>query len=104
VGHARIITDHMLMAAAESLVKCITADDLAKGSIYPKLSMIRDISLEIACGVIQTAVEDKVVKQESRAAEVLQEQGMDALRNYVRGRMFQPNYDPLVYVPPGIGE
>ncbi|QDZ23548.1 NAD-dependent malic oxidoreductase [Chloropicon primus] len=104
VGKCKIITDNMLMSASESLVNCITQEDLSKGSIYPKLSMIRDISLEIACSVIEQAVVDKVVKADSRAAEVLEEQGREGLKSFVKSRMFQPNYDPLVYLPPGIGE
>lgn len=104
VGQAKIITDNMLMSAAEALVNCITSEELERGCIYPKLSMIRHISLEIACAVIQTAIEDKVVKGGSRAAEILEEQGLDALKSFVSSRMFQPTYDPLVYVPPGIGE
>ena len=104
MGKAKVVTDGMLMSASEALVDCITEEDLQKGSIYPKLSEIRQISLEIACSVIQRAVEEDVVKADSRAAEILAEQGRGALKNFVRSRMFQPNYDPLVYLPPGIGE
>jgi len=130
MGKAKVITDAMLMKASESLVDCITAEELERGSIYPKLGSIREISLEIACSVIEQAVRDGVTKAESRAVEVLAEQGREGLRGFVRSRMFQvsesryhpvakkkkltrapillqtrkPNYDPLVYVPPGIGE
>ena len=104
VGKAKVITDAMLMKASESLVDCITAEELERGSIYPKLGSIREISLEIACSVIEQAVRDGVTKAESRAVEVLAEQGREGLRGFVRSRMFIPSYDPLVYVPPGIGE
>lgn len=104
VGQAKIVTDHMLMSASEALVNCITPEELERGCIYPQLSKIREISLQIACAVIETAVSDKVVKSDSRAAEVLKEQGAEGLKSFVLSRMFQPNYDPLVYVPPGIGE
>ena len=104
VGKAKVITDAMLMKASESLVDCITAEELERGSIYPKLGSIREISLEIACSVIEQAVRDGVTKAESRAVEVLAEQGREGLRGFVRSRMFIPSYEPLVYVPPGIGE
>ena len=89
VGKAKVITDAMLMKASESLVDCITAEELERGSIYPKLGSIREISLEIACSVIEQAVRDGVTKAESRAVEVLAEQGREGLRGFVRSRMFQ---------------
>ena len=104
VGKAKVITDNMFMSASESLVNCITPEDREMGSIYPKLSEIRHISLEIACSVIEQAVEDGVTKSDSRAAEILGKKGREGLKTFVSSRMFQPNYDPLVYLPPGIGE
>ena len=77
-------------------------EELAQGRIFPRLSKIRDISLEIACSVIQTAAEDGHCS--NRSAEILECQGMDGLKAYVKSKMFKPCYSPLVYLPPGVGE
>ena len=102
IGKTQIISDHMLMTASEALVRCVDEEELAQGRIFPRLSKIRDISLEIACSVIQTAAEDGHCS--NRSAEILECQGMDGLKAYVKSKMFKPCYSPLVYLPPGVGE
>ena len=52
--------------------------------------------------MIQTAAEDGHCS--NRSAEILECQGMDGLKAYVKSKMFKPCYSPLVYLPPGVGE
>jgi malate dehydrogenase (oxaloacetate-decarboxylating)(NADP+) len=52
---AREITNEMFLAAARRLAELVTADDLALGRIYPALTRIREVSLELAAAVVEEA-------------------------------------------------
>jgi malate dehydrogenase (oxaloacetate-decarboxylating)(NADP+) len=55
VSRARHITDDMFMAAAHALAHLVTESDLEQGSLYPALPRIREVSLQIAKAVAETA-------------------------------------------------
>jgi malate dehydrogenase (oxaloacetate-decarboxylating)(NADP+) len=52
---ARRIPDEFFLAAARTLAGLVTAEDLARGSVYPPMRDIRAISLAIAVSVAETA-------------------------------------------------
>ena len=52
---AREITDAMFLAAARRLAELVTPEDLAMGRIYPSLTRIREVSLELATAVVAEA-------------------------------------------------
>jgi malate dehydrogenase (oxaloacetate-decarboxylating)(NADP+) len=52
---AREITDAMFLAAARRLAELVTPEDLALGRIYPSLTRIREVSLELAVAVVAEA-------------------------------------------------
>ena len=52
---AREITDAMFLAAARRLAELVTPEDLAMGRIYPSLTRIREVSLELAAAVVAEA-------------------------------------------------
>lgn len=54
---AGIITDSMLMAAAETLPKLVSDADCTAGAVYPGLNNIRDITAEIAMEVRGVSVD-----------------------------------------------
>ncbi|GFR43314.1 hypothetical protein Agub_g4381 [Astrephomene gubernaculifera] len=101
LGQTRVITDDMLMAAAEALPKLVHPEDLAKGLVYPRLADIRDISARVA-----TAVACAAGKEGRLRGPLLEKygQGPDAMRAYIASRMFYPEYSSLVHVPPGVDE
>ncbi len=55
---AREVTDAMFLAAARRLAELVTAEDLALGRIYPSLTRIREVSLELAIAVVAEARKD----------------------------------------------
>lgn len=57
---AREVTDAMFLAAARRLAELVTADDLAIGRIYPSLTRIREVSLELAVAVVAEARREKL--------------------------------------------
>jgi hypothetical protein len=60
--------------------------------------LILQVSLEIAVAVIEQAREEKNVDSRFYAMD------HQDIIDYVRPRMYSPEYPTLVYRPPGIGE
>jgi len=83
---ARKVTDEMFFTAAKTLAHMVTEEELAAGTIYPDLAKIRQISLAIAAAVARLAWEQGPAKY----AEPKD------IRQYVRDRMYHPNYRPYV--------
>jgi malate dehydrogenase (oxaloacetate-decarboxylating)(NADP+) len=57
VSQSRKITDEMFLAAAHSLASQVSDEDLARGSVYPPLSRIREVCALIAYEVAKIAWE-----------------------------------------------
>ncbi len=82
ICEARCITEDMFLAAAKKLAALVTAEHLAKGSIYPPLNDIRCVSWQIALAVAEKAYEQGVAQLER--PENLEQQ----IKNY----MYDPSY------------
>ncbi len=76
------VTDGMFLAAAETLARLVEPADLALGRVYPALSKIREVSLEIAAAVAAVA-HDTGLAQVPRPFD---------LKEDIRQRMFEPVY------------
>jgi malate dehydrogenase (oxaloacetate-decarboxylating)(NADP+) len=83
---ARRITDEMFMAAAETLAKLVSDDDLAQGSLYPALPRIREVSAQIAAAVARVAY-DQSLASGSAPADLL---------GHVTSQMYDPRYSSYV--------
>ena len=55
--HARIIPDEFFLTAAHTLAQLVEEKDIQQGSLYPPLTDLRKISLEIAVSVSEKAYE-----------------------------------------------
>jgi len=78
----REVRDEMFSAAADALAATVSDADLAQGSLFPPLSSVREISVRIACAVMQVAWRDGLATIEQPAD----------LEGFVRSRMYDPRY------------
>ncbi|MBU1168873.1 MAG: NAD-dependent malic enzyme [Proteobacteria bacterium] len=82
---ARHVTNEMFLAAAKTLATEVSDADLKRGSVYPPLKRIRDVSVKIAVAV----------------AEIVFEQGLasiprpEDLPAFIRSQMYTPVY-PII--------
>lgn len=83
---ARHITDEMFSVAARTLAQQVSEEDLARGSIYPPLSKIREVSKEIALAVIETAY----------AEELAQHPRPEDMQTYLNSHIYHPDYHTYV--------
>jgi len=79
---AERVDDSMFLAAAKTLAAEVTAEDLARGSVYPSLTRIRSVSLKIA----------KAVAERAYALGYAKLPRPDDLEQHIAERMFVPDY------------
>ncbi len=79
---AREVTDTMFLAAARTLANLVQPEDLAVGRVFPPLTKIRDVSLQIATAVA-IAAHDAGLARTPRPSDVERD---------IRSRMFEPVY------------
>jgi malate dehydrogenase (oxaloacetate-decarboxylating)(NADP+) len=78
----RLVTDEMFMAAAHTLAKLVSEEDIKQGSLYPALPRIREVSSHIAA-----AVADVAYKRGLAAG-----QAPNDLLGFVQSQMYDPHY------------
>ncbi|MEE9208213.1 MAG: NAD-dependent malic enzyme [Gemmatimonadota bacterium] len=76
------VTHEMFLAAAAALAVLVSEDDLAAGAVYPPLTEIRSVSLNIAVAVAETAYEQ----------ELAREPRPDDLETFIAAQMYDPTY------------
>ncbi|EFN53662.1 hypothetical protein CHLNCDRAFT_136414 [Chlorella variabilis] len=86
LARGNIVTDGMLMAAAESLADMITPQELAAGRVYPNMNKIRDISLNVALETMKAAAEEGHLHNPHAMREL--SRGDDHLRRYIQKHMY----------------
>ena len=78
---AREITDEMLTAASSALFDAVSCADLDRGSVYPSMARLREVTVDVATAVAKAAIEAGV-------ADAPDEPVVDA----VRRAMWTPEY------------
>jgi malic enzyme len=89
VGHIRLVTDSMFLAAAKALAEMVTASDLEQCALYPELRRIRGCSRAVACAMIKRAVTEGHADKEV----------LINLEQTVKRAMWFPEYLPVRYEP-----
>ena len=79
---ARLMTDEMFMAAAQTLAHLVSEVDIKQGSLYPALPRIREVSAHIAVAVAEVAYKRGLA---TRPAP-------NDLMAYVESQMYDPQY------------
>ncbi len=64
VSRAKVVTDEMFLAAANSLANQVSDSDLERGRIYPSLQRIREVSALIARDVAKLAYQNGLTDKE----------------------------------------
>ncbi len=82
MSDASIIPDELFLEAAFTLSQLVTIQDISEGALYPRLTEIRAISLEIAVAVAEKAYELGIAGN----------QRPKDLRTYIEEYMFDPRY------------
>jgi malate dehydrogenase (oxaloacetate-decarboxylating)(NADP+) len=79
---AQYLPDTIFYKAANALAKCVSEEDLAMGKVYPRMTELREISLEVACVVAEELYNLGLAKKE-RPSD---------LKAYIQGMMYDPTY------------
>ncbi len=82
VSEARIITEEMFLSSAKTLALSVSDEDLSRGTLYPPLQEIREVSLRIATALAEKAYVSGLAQAEK--PENIQE----TILNY----MYNPTY------------
>ena len=92
VAGTKHITDRMLYKAAVACMDAMTPDEIQQGRTFPNITRIRDVSLAVACAVIEEGFEAGL------NANLDRDDVPDhaSLRAYVASKMWVPDYAPLV--------
>jgi len=83
---ARRVPDEMFRIAARTLADLTSAEDLATGCLYPPLSSIRSVSLQIATAVAEWAYTQGLSDQPQP----------DDVLEHVRAHVYDPTYESYV--------
>jgi len=86
-SEATRVTDGMFFVAAKTLARMVTAEDYAKGRIYPGLDRIREVSSAIAIAVAEVAFQGGLTAMKRP----------DDLPAYIKSQMYDPTH--VKYVP-----
>ncbi|HEY7771908.1 MAG TPA: NAD-dependent malic enzyme [Marinagarivorans sp.] len=81
-AEAKLISDEMFLAAAKTLAQSVTPEEIERGSVYPKLTRIREVSLDIAVTVAQMAYEQGLAQAERPLN----------LKEAIANTMYDPHY------------
>lgn len=90
LSKATRVTDDMVYTAADALAKSLTADEIHKGLIYPRIERVREASLVVARETMKAARRDGVSGLSEEQWVEWEEWGDVALMNFIKQRVYDP--------------
>jgi malate dehydrogenase (oxaloacetate-decarboxylating) len=94
LGRCRRISDGMITTAAFALADYTARHYLSRGWIYPPINDLGEVSVEVTAKVLQFALEEGTARRAD-----LDGRDLPALREFVRSRMWRPQYLPYRLAP-----
>ncbi|KHN93960.1 Malic enzyme, NAD-binding protein [Metarhizium album ARSEF 1941] len=94
LSRARLLTDKMLVAAVQAVAAMSPALENPTAPLLPDVSAVREVSLQVARGVIRAAVEEGVATE----AHIPRDDAR--LREWIKVQMWEPRYRDLQKVQP----
>lgn len=82
MANASTIPDNLFLVAARTLAQLVTKQNIEEGALYPRLTEIRRLSLDIAVAVAEKAYELGLARDE-RPSD---------LKKYIEERIYHPSY------------
>ena len=86
---AKTISDAALFASSVALANSLADEEMARGQVFPSVSRIREVSLNVATAVVRQ------VEAEGHCRGI-GEHHWAILENYLARKMYNPTYVPLV--------
>ena len=97
-GKCSKVSDGMIYASSQAVAASLSAQDIDTGMVFPDISRIREVSLNVGVNVIIAAVEEGLAKDENfKNAENEKD-----VREMLLKKMYDPVYVPLVWRDPAI--
>lgn len=88
LSRAKLLTDKMLVAAVQAVAAMSPALKDPTAPLLPDVDAVRDVSLQVAKGIIKAAVEEKVATEKGIPST-------DDLEDWIKIQMWTPEYRPL---------
>jgi len=87
VVSAETVPDSMLYRAAVALAQMTTDEELARGSVFPSIGAIRDVSLNVAIACAHNAYDNKIARSNPGRNETVE--------GLLKRKMYFPEYVPI---------
>ena len=78
----KYLPDHVFLTAARVLASQVTEEECAQGTLYPRMTHLQEISLEIATAIATTLWDEGLARAERP----------DDIRAYIAGLRYDPEY------------
>ncbi|XP_074041194.1 NADP-dependent malic enzyme b, mitochondrial [Leptinotarsa decemlineata] len=79
------ISEQIFLIASDTVASNVSEEDLAKGSLYPPLNLIKECSMQIACKILDYAYEERIASVYPKPKD---------MRKYVESHQYNYNYEP----------
>jgi malate dehydrogenase (oxaloacetate-decarboxylating) len=92
---AKEVLPAFFTAAAKAVSETVSADDLAKGILFPPINTLSDVSLKVACAVGETAIKEGIARL--CVFSNYQHNGdIERLKILIKNMRWKPEYLPLI--------